>query len=87
MRAWLLRHLPWWAAMAVWWPALAVIGACVVVLIVGGLIGGVIAVVELDGVRAVRALLAVWAGIPLAAFGLNEVRRWRELTPTALRAR
>ena len=87
MRAWLQRHLPWWAAMAVWWPALAVIGACVVVLVLGGLVGGVIAVVELDGVKALRALLALWAGIPLAAFWLNEARRWRELTPTALRTR
>jgi hypothetical protein len=73
--------------MAVWYPALAVIGACVVVLIVGGLVGGIVAVVELAGWRALRALVALGAGIAGAAWWLNEARRWRQLTPAALRAR
>jgi hypothetical protein len=83
--AWSARHLPWWTPMLLWYPVLLVTGVLSVTFLAAGLVGGVIAAIDLDGWTALRAIVSVGVGLSGAAWWLDEARQWRELTPTALR--
>jgi hypothetical protein len=83
--AWSARHLPWWVPMLLWYPVLLVTGVLSVTFLTAGLVGGVIAAIDLDGWTALRAIFSVGVGLSGAAWWLDEARQWRELTPTALR--
>lgn len=73
--------------MAVWYPAMTVIGVFIAVVLVLATVGAVMALADLGGWRLLRALIALGGAIAAGAGWLREVRRWRELTPTAIRAR
>jgi hypothetical protein len=83
--AWSARHLPWWTPILLWYPVLFVTGVLSVTFLAAGLAGGVIAAIDLDGWTALRAIFSVGVGSSGASWWLDEARRWRELTPTALR--
>ncbi len=88
MRAWrvadigprLARHVPRWVPAALWYPVVAVAAAFAAVVLVVGVAGVVLAVLDANGWRALGALWTVAVGASAAAWCVEEARAWRRVT-------